>query len=311
MDSIPAASIIITNWNGKKWLADCFQALDAQTYPDFEIILVDDGSTDDSAEWVAQHHPQVRLIRQREHLGFAGANNVGIRAARGEFIVTLNNDTRADPGWLAAMVAGLTTADVGMVAAQMLIWDNSDLLDSAGIEVDWAGFGWNRMYGRPATEASRQAEVFGPCAGAALYRREMLSEIGLFDEDFYTYYEDIDLAWRAHRAGWRCIYTPSARVLHYHSATGGRYSSRKVFLLSRNRLWTLIKNFGRWDFLWAWPILIVYDVLSLGYQLWQTRSLAPFKGRWQALMGVGKMIGKRSRSHRRARLTAPLISLPK
>jgi GT2 family glycosyltransferase len=308
---MPAASIIITNWNGKKWLADCFKALYAQTSSDFEIILVDDGSTDGSAEWVNETFPSVRVIRQQEHLGFAGANNVGIRAAQGEFIVTLNNDTLADPNWLEAMMAAVTVPDVGMVAAQMLIWDNPDLLDSAGIEVDWAGFGWNRMHGLPAQRAMHQKEIFGPCAGAALYRRDMLAEIGLFDEDFYTYYEDIDLAWRAHRAGWRCVYTPAAKVLHYHSATGGRYSTRKVFLLSRNRLWSIVKNFGRWDFLWAWPLLAFYDVLSLVYQLWRTRSLSPIRGRWQAVTGIGKMIRKRTRSQRRARLVAPLSSLPK
>ncbi|RMF01027.1 MAG: glycosyltransferase family 2 protein [Chloroflexi bacterium] len=304
---MPAVSVIITNWNGRRWLDDCFNALYAQSFQDFEIILVDDGSTDGSADWVAQHHPQVRLVRQEKHLGFAGANNVGIRVAVGENIVTLNNDTRADPNFLQELLNGLSAPDVGMVAAQMLIWDNPDLLDSAGIVVDWAGFGWNRWWQQTAVEHNTPGEVFGPCAGAALYRREMLEQIGLFDEDFYTYYEDVDLAWRARRAGWRCMYAPAARVLHFHSATGGFYSPRKVLLLSRNRLWAIIKNYAGRDLIWAFPILLAYELASLVLQLLKSRTLSPVRGRWQALLGSRRMFAKRLPHARRIKLARPVI----
>ncbi len=307
---MPAVSIIITNWNGRRWLADCFEALWAQTFTDFEIILVDDGSTDDSAAWVAAQYPAVRLIRLEQHVGFAGANNVGIRAALGQHIVTLNNDTRAEPQWLAALLAGLTAPDVGMVAAAMLIWDQPELLDSAGIEVDWAGFGWNRGWRQPVGAANQPQEVFGPCAGAALYRRDMLEQIGLFDEDFYTYYEDVDLAWRARRAGWRCMYAPAARVLHYHSATGGRFSSRKAFLLSRNRLWAMAKNFDFGQLWWAWLFILLLDAGSLVYQLFLTRSLAPVRGRWQAAAGLKAMLAKRLPAALPVKLKTPPLLTP-
>lgn len=305
---MPTVSIIITNWNGQKWLAGCFQALEAQTYPDFEIILVDDGSTDGSADWVAENYPAVRLIRQAEHLGFAGANNVGIRAAEGRYIVALNNDTRPEPAWLAEMVAGLTGPDIGMVAAQILIWDDPSLLDSAGIEVDWAGFGWNRGWRQPVHTANKPEEVFGPCAAAALYRREMLAEIGLFDEDYYTYYEDVDLAWRARRAGWRCWYMPTARLLHHHSATGGRGSPRKIFFLSRNKIYTILKNYSWFDLFWAWPLLLGYDILSALFQLIHTRSLAPVRGRWQAIRSAPRMLARRKKAARRVWLALPRLS---
>lgn len=302
---MPAASIIITNWNGQKWLADCLESLRRQSYPDFEIILVDDGSTDGSAAWVAEHYPEVRLIRLEQHLGFAGANNVGIRAAGGRYIVTLNNDTRADPDWLRELIGGLAAPDIGMVAAQMLVWDRPDTLDSAGIKVDWAGFGWNLSAGQPANTAACRRDVFGPCAGAALYRREMLEQIGLFDEDFYTYYEDIDLAWRAQRAGWRCLYVPTARVLHYHSATGGKASPRKIFLLSRNRWWTIAKNVDARDLWWSLVLIAGYDLASLLYQLYRQRNFAPLRARWQALAGLPKMLAKRFPAAKRVKLSLP------
>jgi len=295
---VPETSVIITNWNGKQWLPTCLAALTQQTYRDFEIIFVDDGSTDGSAAWVVEHYPQVRLIEQKPHVGFAAANNIGIKAARGKYIVTLNNDTQPDENFLQALVTGIIAPDVGMVAAQMRLWDAPQLLDSAGITVDWAGFGWNRGFGQPVAAWETPQEVFGPCAGAALYRREMLDEIGLFDEDFYAYYEDVDLAWRARRAGWRCRYTPEAWVLHKHSATGRKFNRKKIFLLNRNRLWTIIKNYAAVDFLWVLPLIVFGDFLSLVKQLWQTKSPVPLRARWSAMLGAGKMWRKRGRGRR-------------
>ncbi len=306
---MPNVSIIITNWNGKSWLKGCFDALRTQTFQDFEIILVDDGSSDGSAGWVAEHYPEVHLIEQYEHLGFAGANNLGIRAASGENIVTLNNDTNPEPDWLQEMVNGLSSPDIGMVAAQTLIWDDPKLIDSAGIEVDWAGLGWNREWRQPVADAETPEEVFGPCAAAALYRRKMLDEIGLFDESFYTYYEDVDLAWRARRAGWRCRYMPSARVLHHHSATGGQFSNRKVFLLSRNKVWTILKNYEGRDFIWAWPIILSYDFMSTVYQLIRTRSLVPLQARWEALRALPRILSHRSKARQRVKLAKVHVSL--
>ncbi len=300
---MPETSVIITNWNGKQWLSTCLDALNRQTYRDFELIFVDDGSTDGSAAWVAENYPQARLIKQRPHVGFAAANNIGIRAARGEYIVTLNNDTRPDENFLRELVAGLTAPDVGMVAAQMRLWDSPETLDSAGIAVDWAGFGWNCGWGQAVSAWNEPGEVFGPCAGAALYRRAMLDEIGLFDEDFYAYYEDVDLAWRARRAGRRCRYAPAAWVLHKHSATGRLFSQKKVFLLNRNRLWAIVKNYAPVDLLWAWPLIILGDWFSALKQLWQTRSLVPLRARWAALRGARGMWRKR-RPGRRVRLAA-------
>lgn len=277
----PLVSVVMVNWNGRAWLAQSLPALQRQTFTDFEIIVVDNGSEDDSLAWLAVHWPAVRRLPLKRNLGFAAANNLGIRAARGELIVTLNNDTIAEPEWLAHMVTAVDAPDIGMVAAKILVWHTPHLLDSTGIEVDITGTAWNRGAGQPANTPF-SVDVFGPSAAAALYRRSMLAQVGLFDENFFAYYEDVDLAWRARRAGWRGVYAAEARVRHWHSATGGRNLPLKMGLIGRNRIWCLLKNYPRPALLWALPGLFLYDWVTAVYQMIRLRHVAPGYGRWQA-----------------------------
>jgi GT2 family glycosyltransferase len=292
-----------------RWLPDCLCSLAAQTYRDFEVLLVDNGSTDQSVGWVSEHYPAVRLIRSSRNLGFAAANNAAIRASCSDWVATLNNDTRVLPDWLGALVeaaeqsAGVAAQTgqrgIGMVASCMLLWDQPLLLDSAGIRVDKAGIGWNRYWDEPAGRAQIQDEVLGPCAGAALYRRAMLDEVGLFDEDFFAYYEDVDLAWRAQWAGWRCIYAPAAQVYHAHSATGGQASAFKAYHLARNRIWTWLKNYPLPQLLPMTPIILAYDLLSLAAAIMNGQGRAALVGRAAALRGLPAMVSKRQRMARR------------
>jgi GT2 family glycosyltransferase len=289
----PLVSLIIVNWNGRHWLEQCLPTLQAQTFADFEIIVVDNGSSDGSPAWLQAEWPSVRLICLPENAGFARANNVGIAASAAPYIVTLNNDTLADPGWLAAMVAAVDAPEIGMVACQMVMWDSPHLLDSAGIKLDWSGTGWNRGAGRPTSAFSEPELIFGPCAGAALYRRQMLNEIGLFDEDFFAYYEDVDLAWRGQQNGWRCRYQPAAQVRHWHSATGGRNLARKTFLLGRNKWLTIYKNYPWPALLWGWPFVMLADCAALLYNCLRQRDLSALRGRLAALPALGQMWRKR------------------
>jgi len=194
-------------------------ALLAQTYSPYEIILVDNGSHDGSVDFVRARFPEVRIVENSENLGFAAGNNVAIRVARGDYIVTLNNDTRAEPEWLEELVRVVETdPQIGMCASKMLFYHHAGILNSTGISLDVAGIAWDRRGGeRDNGQEHEPVEIFGPCAGAALYRREMLDEVGLFDEDFFAYHEDVDLAWRARSRGWRCMYSPRAVVHHIHS----------------------------------------------------------------------------------------------
>ena len=210
------SSIIVVNWNGKRFREGCLSALLAQTYSPYEIILVDNGSRDGSVDFVAERFPEVRIIENGENLGFAAGNNVAIRVARGDYIVTLNNDTRAELDCLEELVKVVETdPKIGMCASKMLFCYHTGVLNSTGISLDVAGIAWDRRGGERDDGLEREPlEIFGPCVGAALYRREMLDEVGLFDEDFFAYHEDVGLAWRARSRGWRCMHVqPASRRL--------------------------------------------------------------------------------------------------
>jgi GT2 family glycosyltransferase len=291
---IPIVSVIIVNWNGRNWLEQCLPALAEQTFTDFEVIVVDNGSEDDSVKYLGESWPDIRVLARSENTGFAAPNNWGIEEARGEWIATLNNDTLVHRSWLKNLLAETGDPQVGMVASLVVFWDEPDRVDAAGILVDAAGIAWNRGHGQLVDDVSVPCEVFGPNGSAALYRREMLDNIGLFDEDYFAYYEDVDLAWRARRAGWRCRYTPAAIVRHRHSATGGQFPWLKTFLISRNKLWTIVKNYDRSEFVRRMPIILFYDLASLFYRLVLERNLAPLKGRLAALRGFAKMKSKRT-----------------
>ena len=289
-------AVIIVNWNGRHHLEGCLAALLAQTITDFDAIVVDNGSTDGSVEWVETHLPQVRLIRNEHNVGFAVGNNQAIRSTRAEFIVTLNNDTRVAPGWLAALVeAAESDPTVGMVASKMLFAGRPDTINSAGIALDPTGIAWDRLGGTPDDPGEKTPiEVFGPCAGAALYRRTMLDQIGLFDEDFFAYLEDVDLAWRARLAGWRCLYAPAGRVYHAHSATSIEGSPFKSRLLGRNKVWLVAKNYRPTRRLLAYlPLIVLYDLAAVAFALVAQGNVHNLLGRIDGLIGLRRAWRKR------------------
>lgn len=293
---MPKVCVIVLNWNGRRYLDDCFTSLQAQTYTDYEVILVDNGSIDGSVGWVAERFPRVRLICNETNVGFAAGNNQAIRSTGAEFIVTLNNDTRVVPGWLAALIeAAESDPSVGMVASKMLFADRPDTIDSAGIALDPVGIAWDRLGGMPDDPGEETPiEVFGPCAGAALYRRAMLDQIGLFDEDFFAYLEDVDLAWRARSAGWRCLYAPAARVYHAHSATGIEGSPFKSRHLGRNKVWLIAKNFSPTGRLLTYlPFIVFYDLAAVAFALIAQGNVHSLLGRIDGLIGLPRAWRKR------------------
>jgi hypothetical protein len=292
MVKTPRVVLAIPNWNGRKYLEPCLCSVFAQQFRDFAVVLVDNGSTDGSVELVREHFPQVHLIENRENRGFAVANNQAIQASTSEFVVTLNNDTEVDPRWLGTLVqAADAGAHIGMCASKMLTADRREMIDSTGIAVDRAGMVWNRDGGSTDhLDTARPISVFGPCAGAALYRRALLDDIGLFDEDFFAYMEDVDLAWRAQWAGWECVYVPQAIAYHVHSATGKEGSYFKNRLLGRNKIWLLCKNYPLLP--WYIPLVLMYDLASAGYAIATGRAGA-VQGRIEALSGVPRMLAKR------------------
>lgn len=270
---MPRASVIILNWNGKTFLQECLDSLVAQTFRDFETILVDNGSTDGSAAYIREHYQWVRLVALPENTGFSGGNIRGLAECEGEFIITLNNDTKVESEFLAAMVRAAESAPtIGMVAAKMLNFYETGRIDSVGIRITTAGLGVNRGVGETDKgQYDTPGEVFGACAGAALYQRAMLDEVGFFDAAFFAYYEDTDLAWRARLAGWRCVTAPGAVVYHVHSATGGRMSPFTVYQVQRNKWYTIIKN-------WPGQLILKHVLQIICYDL-GAMVLAALRGR--------------------------------
>ncbi|MBN1937161.1 MAG: glycosyltransferase family 2 protein [Anaerolineae bacterium] len=277
-------ALIVLTWNGLANLQHCLPSVFFQLGADDQLVVIDNGSTDDSLAWVATHYPAALLIRNETNRGFAAAVNQGIRATDSEFVVTLNDDTLVAPGWLDALLEAAQDERMGMCACKMLLAGDPTRFDSAGIEVDRAGIAWNRWFGEPvsAHPVAAPQEVFGPCGGAALYRRSMLDQVGLFDEDFFAYYEDVDLAWRARHAGWQCLYAPAAQVTHAHSATGNRVSGLKRYHLGRNKWWTILKNYPQPQLWLALPIILAYDLAAALGGCIHDRRLDALRGRRDA-----------------------------
>lgn len=287
--------VIIPSSNGLECLKQCLSTLEKQILIDFHTTVVDNGSSDGTAEWLQTHYPTIRIIRNTCNRGFAQAVNQAIRNSGTKYIATLNNDTQVDCDWLHHLAeVAESNESIGMVASKMLFADRPTMINSAGICVDRAGIAWDRFGGmHDGPRVNQPEEVFGPCAGAALYRRAMLDQIGLFDEDFFAYLEDVDLAWRARRSGWRCMYAPGARVLHHHSATSVEGSPFKSFHLGRNKIWLLIKNYPFEQLRPYASVVLLYDLLAVVYALVGRGDIHALLGRLAGLSSWRSMWRKR------------------
>jgi GT2 family glycosyltransferase len=244
-DGRPTATVIVLNWNGLRYLDDCFKALLAQEVEGgFEAMLVDNASTDGSVEHVRRTWPGVRVVRCTANLGFAAGNNIGMRAAAGRHLVLLNTDTRVQPGWLAALVnAAELDPTIGAVTSKLVFMADPGEIQNAGSLLLTDGSGADRgFHERDKGQYQVREEVFGACGAAALYRREMLEDVGHFDETFFNYYEDTDLNWRMRLRGWRVLYEPEALVHHVHTGSSGEWSPFFTYHVDRNRLFMLLKN---------------------------------------------------------------------
>ncbi len=260
-------------------LQTCLESLAGQTEPDFEIIVVDNGSHDGSADFVHTRWPGVRLLALTHNRGFSGGVNVGLHLARGEYLVLLNNDAIAAPDCIASLVAPLRAdRSLGAAAGVMTFAHQPSLVASAGIRLHRDGVALDdRMLQAVADLPLAPTPVWGASGGAVAYRRAALADVGIFDEGYFAYLEDVDLAWRLRLRGWETLLSPAAQVQHIYSATGGEGSPLKDWLVARNR----------WRVIWRclptpllrrdWPLLLQYDLLAC--------AQAAGRGRWTTITG--------------------------
>lgn len=238
-------SIIIPNWNGKHHLEICLNALRRQTYAPIEVILSDNGSTDGSQEFVAEHFPEVRILAHSKNLGFTGACNAGLNVAKGSILALLNNDTEVDTNWVMEVVAAFERhPKAGAIASRMMLFDKRDHFHTAGDLYRVDGIPVNRGVWQPDHgQYDDEIQVFSACGGSSAYRREALDQVGLLDNDFFFSCEDVDLGWRLNLAGWTCYYAPKAVVYHKLKASGGDGGATGSFYDGRNFIYLIVKDY--------------------------------------------------------------------
>jgi GT2 family glycosyltransferase len=293
----PLVSIILVVWNSAAHLPRCLESLSSQTFRNFELILVDNGSTDGSLYGVESLLPGLALHLEKldENKGFAIANNIGARLAHGQWLALLNSDAFPEPDWLENLLqAAERYPEFSFFASRQLQANAPHLLDGTGDVLHISGLAWRRYAGFPAAQFGlKTEEVFSPCAAAALYSRRAFLQVGGFDEDFFSYHEDVDLGFRLRLQGFRCLYVSDAVVHHIGSATLGVQSDFVLYHWQRNFIWSFVQNMPS---ALLWEALPAHLMANIIYQLNYTlrgRGRVLLKAKKDALRGLSRALHKR------------------
>jgi GT2 family glycosyltransferase len=291
----PEVSVVIVNWNGAEYLSRCLEAVTAQTHTNYEVIVVDNNSSDHSVDDIENNWPKIRIIKLDENIGFAAANNLGAREARGRWLAVLNNDAFPNSGWLVGLLSAVDDYPEFSFFASCIIHSGSNnRIDSAGDVYHVSGHAWHQDSNRLLEETyQKPREVFSPCAAAALYKRDEFLGVGGFDEQFVSHFEDVDIGFRLRLRGSRCLYVPDAIVEHLGSASYGRESNITVYHVQRNLVWSYFMNMpGRllWKYLLAH---LVGNVVFLAYYSMRGQWKIIWRAKIDALRGIFKALSKR------------------
>ncbi|MGB0907441.1 MAG: glycosyltransferase family 2 protein [Maricaulaceae bacterium] len=310
----PVVSVIVVNYNGGEWLAKCVASLAAQTFENFEAFIVDNGSTDGSLATLPKLDVRFTIIETGENLGFAAANNLAAKKAKGDWLALLNPDAFARPDWIECLLAETQRgANVTMVGSTQFMALEADMLDGAGDFYHACGLAWRGGFGHPASSAPNHAiEAFAPCAAGGLYDRRTFLAIGGFDERFFCYHEDVDLGYRMRLAGGICVQSRGAIIDHISSGISGRASDFAVYHGTRNRIWTFAKNTPGLLLPLLFPLHIALNIFMLFWAGIRSGRFRPTaRGVWHAVLGLGPIIRSRRdvKKHRAISRRAILRSL--
>jgi len=302
--SVSTVTVIVVNWNGGMFLDKCLRCLKEQSFAPTHILVMDNGSTDGSAERAWQV-PGVTVRRLGVNLGFAAANNRAIRECDTDLVALLNPDAFPDVDWLLCLVkAAEAYPHVAAFGSRQMVHGLPDMIDGTGDFYHVSGKPWRRGYGRVQCDTDHIAgEIFSPCAGAALYRRNALVRVGGFYENFFCYLEDVDLGFRLRLAGYKCMYVPDAVVQHVGSAiSGGQHSDFSVYHGHRNLVWTFVKNMPGVLFWALLPVHVLLNIVAIIHFSMQRQGKVIWKAKWDAIQGIPKMWRKRQdiQANRRA-----------
>jgi len=305
----PKVSVVIVNWNGGDLLARCVADLSLQTLPPHEVIIVDNASSDGSAQAVGQQFPHVRVIEAGSNLGFAAGNNLAVRMASPDssWIALLNPDAFPEPTWLQALVeAAIQQPEFAIFGSCLVDATTRNLLDGTGDAYHISGLVWREAHGQPITPEHQQSkEIFSTCAAAGLYRRDVFDALGGFDEDYFCYVEDIDLGFRYQLLGHRCLYVPTSIVYHVGSALTGKRSDFCVYYGHRNLVWTFVKDMPGLLFWLMLPLHLLLNLVTIAYFIKEGQGKVILKAKRDALLGLPGAWRKRQQiqSQRRASLS--------
>ena len=274
-------SVIIPNWNGMKFIGMCLDSLNQSDFYSYEVIVIDNGSADGSLEMIEKNYPLVRLIKNPENMGFAVACNQGIKAAKGEYIILLNNDIEVESNWLTKLYEGMERhPECGMGTTKMMFLDQRDVFYNTGdLFHAWSAGGGRGQGEKDTGQYEEEDYVFGACAGAGIYRRNFFEKVGVFDEDFFIFAEDVDINMRGQLQGFKCVYLPKAKVYHIGTATVGLYSDRYIYLCKRNDIFVLIRNYSlKLYFKYLWTIL-THQLNDIKYFTYRGQGVVLFKSK--------------------------------
>jgi GT2 family glycosyltransferase len=291
----PMVSIIVVNWNGAEILPRCLDAIAAQTFTDYEVIVVDNASSDHSADEIETRGPSFQALRLEENIGWGAANNRGARMARGRWLALLNNDAYPEPDWLMELVdAAERFPEYSCFAPRIIMAKDPSRLDGTGIVCHVSGLAWPRDY-RESVELAglEMCDVFCPGGSAALYDRDAYLQVGGIDEIFFSHLDDVDLGFRLRLLGYRCLYVPGAIAEHEISATLGVESDRSVYQVHRNLEWCYVKNMPGvlfWKYL---PQHLLANLIFLIHYTLRGQGKAIWSSKVDALRGMQDMLRKR------------------